>query len=57
MQVAPSIQGRVWRSGKPQDDFEFDKISGYLSEDDTLVWADLCDPDHDTLRDLAQNSA
>ncbi len=54
MQVAPSSQGRVWRSGKPQDDFEFDKISGYLSEDDTLVWADLCDPDHDTLRDLAQ---
>jgi magnesium transporter len=53
VQVAPSIQGRVWRCGKPQDDFEFDKISGYLSEDDTLVWADLCDPDHDTLSELA----
>lgn len=44
----------MWRCGKPQDDFEFDRISDYLGEDDTLVWADLCDPDHDTLRDLAQ---
>lgn len=53
MQAAPSIQGRVWRSGKLQDDFEFDKIADYLSADETLVWADLCDPDHDTLRNLA----
>lgn len=53
MQVAPGIQGRVWRCGQPQDEFEFDKIADYLGEDDTLVWADLCDPDHDTLRDLA----
>ncbi|MFZ1179610.1 MAG: magnesium transporter CorA family protein [Mycobacterium sp.] len=54
MQVAPNIQGCVWRCGKPQDDFEFDKISGYVSEDDTLVWVDLCEPDHDTLCDLAE---
>jgi magnesium transporter len=54
VQGVASIQGRVWRSGKPQDDFEFEKISDYLSEDNTLVWADLCDPDHDTLCDLAQ---
>ncbi len=53
MHVAPRVQGRVWLSGKPQDHFEFDKISCYLSQEDTLVWADLCDPDHDTLRDLA----
>jgi magnesium transporter len=54
VQGVASIQGRVWRSGKPQDDFEFEKISDYLSEDNTLVWADLCDPDHDALCDLAQ---
>lgn len=53
MQLASSIQGRVWRDGKAQDDFEFDKISDYLTEPDTLVWADLCEPDHDTLCGLA----
>lgn len=53
MQVAPNIQGRLWRDGRPQDGFEFAKVSSYLREHDTLVWLDLCDPDHDTLRDLA----
>lgn len=53
MQTAPQIQGRVWRGGKAQDDFEFGKISDYLAEPDTLVWADLCNPDHDTLGGLA----
>ncbi|CAM4155470.1 Magnesium transport protein CorA [Mycobacterium basiliense] len=43
----------MWRAGKLQADFEFDKISDYLAEDDALVWADLCDPDYDTLSDLA----
>lgn len=53
VQIASSIQGRVRRSGKAQDDFEFDKISDYLTEPDTLVWVDLCEPDHDTLHGLA----
>ncbi|WP_176358085.1 magnesium transporter CorA family protein [Mycobacterium persicum] len=53
MQFESSSQGCVWRCGEPQDDFEFDRISDYLVEDDTLVWVDLCDPDHDTLRELA----
>jgi magnesium transporter len=43
----------VWRGGEPQDDFEFDEISSYLSQGDTLVWIDLCGPDHDTLWGLA----
>lgn len=43
----------MWRSGELQGDFDFDKISAYLSEDGTLVWADLCDPGHDALRTLA----
>lgn len=53
MQLTPNIAGRVWRSGKPQDDFKFDDISEYLREDDALVWVDLCEPDHDTMCDLA----
>jgi magnesium transporter len=44
----------VWRAGKPQDEFEFAAISDYLVEKDTLVWADIFDPDHAALADLAQ---
>jgi magnesium transporter len=48
------IRGRVWRAGKPQDDFEFASISDYLVEEDTLVWADIYDPDHAALKELAK---
>ncbi|MGB3481493.1 MAG: magnesium transporter CorA family protein [Mycobacterium sp.] len=48
------LQGRVWRSGKLQEDFDFDRISDYLTEPDTLVWVDMYDPDHDALQALAQ---
>ncbi|MFY9922079.1 MAG: magnesium transporter CorA family protein [Mycobacterium sp.] len=48
------VRGRVWRGGKPQEDFDFSSISDYLVEDDTLVWCDLCEPDHAKLADLAQ---
>ena len=48
------VRGRVWRSGKPQDDFDFSAISDYLAEDDALVWCDIYDPDHAILADLAQ---
>jgi magnesium transporter len=47
------VRGRVWRDGKPQDDFEFTAISDYLAEPETLVWCDIYDPDHAILRDLA----
>jgi magnesium transporter len=43
----------VWRAGKSQDDFEFASISDYLVEKDTLVWADIYDPDHAALTELA----
>ncbi len=46
------LRGRVWRHGKPQDDFEFTAISDYLVEDDALVWCDIYDPDHAILKDL-----
>jgi magnesium transporter len=48
------VRGRVWRAGKPQDDFDFPSISDYLVEDDALVWCDIYDPDHAILTDLAQ---
>ncbi len=48
------VRGRVWRDGKPQDDFDFPSISDYLIEDDALVWCDIYDPDHAILKDLAQ---
>ncbi|HJR89660.1 MAG TPA: magnesium transporter CorA family protein [Mycobacterium sp.] len=48
------VRGRVWRGGKPQDDFVFSAISDYLVEDETLVWCDIYDPDHATLKELAQ---
>jgi magnesium transporter len=48
------VRGRVWRAGKPQDDFDFSAISDYLVEPDTLVWTDIYDPDHALLTDLAQ---
>jgi magnesium transporter len=41
------FSGRVWRAGKPVDvELDMAAISDYLAEDDTLVWADVYDPDH-----------
>ncbi|MFB1295618.1 magnesium transporter CorA family protein [Mycobacterium sp. pW049] len=48
------VRGRIWRDGKPVDDFEFSRISDCLAADDTLVWCDIFDPDHAILKDLAQ---
>ncbi|RDH76971.1 magnesium transporter [Mycolicibacterium moriokaense] len=48
------VRGRVWRDGKPQDDFEFAAIPDYLADDNTLVWCDIYDPDHETLTELAR---
>lgn len=47
------VRGRVWRGGKPQDDFDIACLPGYLTEDDTLVWCDIAEPDHDALVELA----
>lgn len=48
------MRGRVWRSGKPQDDFDFDRISDYIVEGDALFWVDMYDPDHEALTELAE---
>ncbi|MGJ6121694.1 magnesium transporter CorA family protein [Mycolicibacterium sp. Y3] len=47
------VRGRIWRSGKPVDGFTFEAISDCLAAEDTLVWADIYNPDHDDLRRLA----
>ncbi|MGV0810756.1 magnesium transporter CorA family protein [Mycolicibacterium boenickei] len=48
------VQGRVWRSGQPVDGgFTFATISECLADEQTLVWADIYDPDHEALRELA----
>ncbi|OBB13715.1 magnesium transporter [Mycolicibacterium setense] len=49
-----NVQGRVWRAGKPVDGFTFSGISDCLAEEDALVWADIYDPDHEALRELAK---
>jgi magnesium transporter len=46
------VRGRVWRAGKPQDDFDFSSISDYLQEPDTLVWADIYASDNSILKQL-----
>ncbi|OMB99223.1 magnesium transporter [Mycobacterium sp. NS-7484] len=48
------VQGRIWRSGKPVDGFTFSAISECLADEDTLIWADIYDPDHEALRELAK---
>jgi magnesium transporter len=47
------LRGRVWRSGQLQEDFDFDRISEYLTEPNTLVWVDMAEPDHAALSELA----
>ncbi len=49
-----SVRGRVWRNGQlVVEDFEFERISDYLEEEGSLTWADICDPDHRILQELA----
>ena len=48
------VRGRIWRDGKPQDDFEFSSISECLDTEGTLVWCDIYDPDHAILKELAE---
>lgn len=48
------VQSRLWRNGELEaENFPFEKISDYLDQDGCLVWVDICDPDSQHLRDLA----
>ena len=51
--VMTEVRGRVWEKGKAVEGFTFSAISDCLADDDTLVWADIYDPDHDALTALA----
>jgi magnesium transporter len=43
------VTGKIHRA---RADFDVDMVAVYPAENDALVWVDLCDADHDTLRDL-----
>lgn len=49
------IRTRVWRNGTLEaENFPFAQVSDYLAEPDCMVWADLVNPDEETLRQLAK---
>ena len=44
----------MWRKGVLEaEDFPVERVSDYLEQEDTLVWADLCVPDRDDLQQVA----
>jgi magnesium transporter len=46
---------RVWRGGKlEKEGFPASQISDYLSEPDTIVWLDLCDPNAEGLQVISE---
>ncbi|WP_020106581.1 magnesium transporter CorA family protein [Nocardia sp. 348MFTsu5.1] len=47
------VRGRIWRNGKLQDDFDIGSLSDCLADDTTLAWADLVNPSHEALCQLA----
>lgn len=50
-----STRTRLWRSGQlVEEDFAFELISEHLAANDSLVWVDLCDADHQHLQGLAE---
>ncbi|HSV67251.1 MAG TPA: magnesium transporter CorA family protein [Mycobacteriales bacterium] len=51
----PLPQTRVWRHGKLEaQGFPIDLVSDYLEDEDCVVWADLCHPDHAKLLVVAE---
>lgn len=48
------VRTRCWVRGElVEEDFDLARVSDLLALDDHLVWVDLCDPDHDLLRQIA----
>ncbi len=48
-----SVRGQIWHKGEAVDGFELAKVSDCIDDPDRLVWADLVNPSHDTLTQLA----
>jgi magnesium transporter len=45
---------RVWRKGVLEaENFPLEEVSDYLTDDDCVVWADLCVPDRDDVQRVA----
>ena len=43
----------MWRKGVLEaEDFPIERVSDYLEQQDTVVWADLCVPDRDDLHQV-----
>jgi magnesium transporter len=50
-----AVRSRLWRDGKLiEQDFPFEQISAHIHDEGSLVWVDLCEPDHARLHELAQ---
>jgi magnesium transporter len=50
----PPPTTRVWRHGKLADEgFPVEKVSDYLEDEECVVWADLCHPDHEAFLMIA----
>ncbi len=48
------VRTRLWRGGRLEaEDFPIEQVSEHLQDEGALVWLDLCQPDHDLLRKLA----
>ncbi|MEP9416333.1 magnesium transporter CorA family protein [Gordonia sp. VNQ95] len=47
------IRGQIWRDGHKVDGFDLASISEHLRCENTLIWADLDCPSHETLTALA----
>lgn len=52
--MGENVTGRIWRHGELQDNFSLDQVSDCIGNDDLLVWADLVNPSHEALTELAQ---
>ncbi|MCU1688923.1 MAG: magnesium transporter [Jatrophihabitantaceae bacterium] len=49
-----TVRSRLWRGGKLiEEDFPFEDISEHIRDEGSLVWVDLCEPDHKRLLSLA----
>jgi magnesium transporter len=52
--TSAGVRTRLWRDGRlVSQDFPIEEVSDHLQEEGALVWLDLCEPDHDLLRRLA----
>src|SRR5215213_6734433 len=53
--ACPAPATRVWRNGKLEDEgFPIERVSDYLEQNDCVVWADMCHPDHESFMAIAR---